>query len=191
MSYIDPTNQAVKAFIDMMTSLSEPDSVNPGTRALKTASVTNVAASVSIIQTTPGVTNGVVVNSGTLSAVTAITNALPAGTNIIGKVGIDQTTPGATNGVSVNLTGAFSPTVRTPGIVISSASSNLGTDSGKASVRSFSAYNQGSANATVLGQTIAPGVRVNFDAAGQGDTFTASAITYNGTGTTLVITYVS
>lgn len=35
----------------------------------------------------------------TVSAVTAITNALPAGTNLLGKVGIDQTTPGTTNGV--------------------------------------------------------------------------------------------
>lgn len=54
---------------------------------------------------------------GTVTAVTAISNALPAGnnnigdvdvasiaagTNIIGKVGIDQTTPGTTNGVQVN-----------------------------------------------------------------------------------------
>lgn len=38
----------------------------------------------------------------TVSAVTAITNALPAGTNLMGKVGIDQTTPGTTNGVVVN-----------------------------------------------------------------------------------------
>lgn len=38
---------------------------------------------------------------GTVSAVTAITNALPAGSNIIGKTGIDQTTPGTTNKVSL------------------------------------------------------------------------------------------
>lgn len=38
----------------------------------------------------------------TVGAVTAITNALPAGTAILGKVGIDQTTPGTTNGVQVN-----------------------------------------------------------------------------------------
>lgn len=37
----------------------------------------------------------------TVAAVTAITNALPAGTNIMGKVGIDQTTPGTTNKVSL------------------------------------------------------------------------------------------
>lgn len=33
----------------------------------------------------------------TVAAVTAITNALPAGANLMGKVGIDQTTPGTTN----------------------------------------------------------------------------------------------
>lgn len=38
----------------------------------------------------------------TVGAVTAITNALPAGTNLLGKVGIDQTTPGTTNAVSAN-----------------------------------------------------------------------------------------
>lgn len=38
----------------------------------------------------------------TVSAVTAISNALPAGTNILGRVGIDQTTPGTTNGVQIN-----------------------------------------------------------------------------------------
>jgi hypothetical protein len=36
-------------------------------------------------------------NINTVSAVTAISNALPAGTNLLGKVGIDQTTPGTTN----------------------------------------------------------------------------------------------
>lgn len=37
----------------------------------------------------------------TVSAVTAITNALPVGANVIGKVSIDQTTPGTTNLVSL------------------------------------------------------------------------------------------
>lgn len=39
----------------------------------------------------------VIVDSGVITSVTAITNALPSGTNILGKVGIDQTTPGTTN----------------------------------------------------------------------------------------------
>lgn len=37
----------------------------------------------------------------TVAAVTAITNALPAGSNLLGKVGIDQTTPGTTNRVDI------------------------------------------------------------------------------------------
>lgn len=41
----------------------------------------------------------------TVAAVTAITNALPAGTNLLGKVGIDQTTPGTTNKVSIGTDG--------------------------------------------------------------------------------------
>ena len=44
----------------------------------------------------------------TVSAVTAITNALPAGTNLMGKVGIDQTTPGTTNAVVVTANGVVS-----------------------------------------------------------------------------------
>lgn len=42
-----------------------------------------------------------VVDSGTVTAVTAITNALPVGSNVIGKVSIDQTTPGTTNKVDI------------------------------------------------------------------------------------------
>lgn len=42
----------------------------------------------------------------TVGAVTAITNALPAGTNLLGKVGIDQTTVGTTNAVSLAQIGA-------------------------------------------------------------------------------------
>lgn len=44
-------------------------------------------------------TGAVVIASGTITAVTAITNALPAGTALLGKTGIDQTTVGVTNGV--------------------------------------------------------------------------------------------
>lgn len=50
-----------------------------------------------------------VVDSGTITtvgAVTAITNALPAGSNLLGKTGIDQTTPGTTNGVSLSHVGS-------------------------------------------------------------------------------------
>lgn len=40
-------------------------------------------------------------NIGTVTAVTAISNALPAGTNLMGKVGLDQTTPGTTNAIAL------------------------------------------------------------------------------------------
>lgn len=53
-------------------------------------------------------TNDSVPVTGTITAVTAITNALPAGTNLIGKVGIDQTTPGTTNAVVVTANGVIS-----------------------------------------------------------------------------------
>jgi hypothetical protein len=46
----------------------------------------------------------------TVGAVTAITNALPAGAAIIGKVGIDQTTPGTTNKVSIGTDGTVAVT---------------------------------------------------------------------------------
>lgn len=45
-------------------------------------------------------------NIGTVTAVTAISNALPAGTAILGKVGVDQTTPGTTNAISLAQIGA-------------------------------------------------------------------------------------
>ena len=53
-----------------------------------------VTASIASAQTLSTVT--------TVGAVTAITNALPAGTNLLGKVGIDQTTLGTTNNVSIS-----------------------------------------------------------------------------------------
>lgn len=52
-------------------------------------------------RTKPADQQHTVVDSGTLTAVTAITNALPAGSNVIGKTGIDQTTPGTTNLVAL------------------------------------------------------------------------------------------
>ena len=58
----------------------------------------------------------------TVSAVTAITNALPVGANVIGKVSIDQTTPGTTNLV------ALSPeTTKVIGTVNLSAAQTLAT----------------------------------------------------------------
>jgi hypothetical protein len=78
-------------------------------QALAAASVPVVLTAAQITTLTPlatvalgagaAVIGHVIVDSGTVTAVTAITNALPAGTNLLGKVGIDQTTPGTTNAV--------------------------------------------------------------------------------------------
>lgn len=75
---------------------------------------------VSIDQTTPGTTNGVVVNASSLPTgaataanqaleIAAIQAATPAGTNLIGKVGIDQTTSGTTNAITVTSSGVTAP----------------------------------------------------------------------------------
>lgn len=97
--------------------------VQPGNTANTTAwkvdgsAVTQpVSGTVAVTQSTsPWVTSGTATvsgtvaatqsgtwNIGTVTAVTALTNALPAGSNIIGNVRLDQTTPGTTNGVVVN-----------------------------------------------------------------------------------------
>lgn len=69
----------------------------------------------------------------TVAAVTAITNALPAGTNLLGKTGIDQTTPGTTNKVSIGTDGTVAINTALPtgtnsiGQVTANAGANLNT----------------------------------------------------------------
>lgn len=55
---------------------------------------------------------------------------------------------------------------------------------------SFSITNVGGANATVLGKTLKPGESIQFPES-LNNFFAANSITYNGTGTELVITYTS
>jgi hypothetical protein len=66
-------------------------------------------------------------SSQTIAAVTAITNALPAGTYLLGKVGIDQTTPGTTNAVvaSALTTTNISTSAYVASLVISATSKKL------------------------------------------------------------------
>jgi hypothetical protein len=110
-------------------------------------STTVVTGNVTVVQPT-GTNLHTVVDSGTLTAVTAITNALPAGTNLLGKVGIDQTTPGTTNKVSLgsdvvhtivdsgsvtvsNFPATVAVTQSTsPWIVSGTVTSNIGTTNG-------------------------------------------------------------
>lgn len=95
------------------------DTLVTNTTGLSTAALQSTGnATLTTINTTLGTP---LQAGGTISAVTGITNALPAGTNLIGKVGIDQTTPGTTNKVSIgtdgvvsaNLVRAFTPTGNT------------------------------------------------------------------------------
>ena len=53
----------------------------------------------------------------------------------------------------------------------------------------FSVSNVGLGNGTVLGGTIKPGETLNFAAGALGNFYTASSISYDGTGTELVIIY--
>jgi hypothetical protein len=79
----------------LTTGAAAIGSITNTTFAVTQATAANLNATVSIAgaQTLATVT--------TVGAVTAITNALPAGANIVGRVGIDQTTPGSTNLVSI------------------------------------------------------------------------------------------
>ena len=78
-------------------------STNPLYVALTSGSVT--IGTIDIDQTTPGTTNGVVVNASALPTgamqQTGGTVGIVAGSAIVGKFGIDQTTPGTTNAVQV------------------------------------------------------------------------------------------
>jgi sulfur carrier protein ThiS len=56
-------------------------------------------------------------------------------------------------------------------------------------VYDFSVANVGSANGTILGQTIKPGETLNFSAGSMNNFYAAGTITYNGNGTELVIIY--
>ena len=79
----------------------------------------------------------------TVSAVTAITNELPAGTQLLGKVGIDQTTPGTTN--AVYLTAGTN--------AIGKLAANTGVDIGDVDVLSMPT----GATATAVQGTVASG----------------------------------
>ena len=53
----------------------------------------------------------------------------------------------------------------------------------------FSVSNVGAGNGTILGGTIKPGETLNFAAGALGNYYAANSISYNGTGTELVIIY--
>jgi hypothetical protein len=97
-----PANQSVNVSqINSVTPLMGSGVMGTGSQRVTIASDNDPLT----IKQATGTNLHTVVDSGTIttvSAVTAITNALPAGSNILGKVGIDQTTIGTTNAITLN-----------------------------------------------------------------------------------------
>jgi hypothetical protein len=83
------------------------------------------------------------------------------------------------------LTALLAPQERTSRIVRSTGPFTNATD-----VYSFSIANVGTADGTALGVTIKPGEIVNFDASAMNNYFGIGAITADGTGTELLISYI-
>jgi hypothetical protein len=73
---------------------------------------------------------------------------------------------------------------RTPNLVRATGSGTIAP-----LVYDFSVSNVGSANGTILGGTIKPGETLNFTAGALNNSYAAGTISYNGTGTELVIIF--
>ena len=83
------------------------------------------------------------------------------------------------------LTALLSPQTRTPRMV-----RTTGPFTNAVNVYSFSVANVGTADGTALGVTIKPGEIVNYDASAMNNYFGIGAITADGTGTELLISYI-
>lgn len=91
---------------------------------------------------------------------------------------------GALTQLKETFTNSFRSYVRTPNIV---RATGAGTIADR--VYSFSIYNGGAADGTVLGVTIKPEETLNFSAGAINNYYAANTITYDGTGTELLIIY--
>ena len=98
----------------------------------------------------------------------------------LGSLGEDS------SGAVITIDTIFADVTRTPNFIRSSASSSIAVAS-----HSISIHNAGVATGTVGGVNILPGETLNFDAGGNGNMFTAGSLIYDGTGTDLVIIYVT
>jgi hypothetical protein len=90
------------------------------------------------------------------------------------------------NNCCTELNDLLSPKARTPRVVRAT-----GSFTNAVKVFSFSVANVGTADGIVLGVTIKPGEIVNYDASALNNFFAVGAVTANGTGTELLITYIS
>ena len=94
------------------------------------------------------------------------------------------TSTGATEATLQSIEGIVSPFQRTPNLIRVTGPGNI------ASITyGFSVYNSGTINATVLGGVIKPGETFNFSPDGINNFYAAGSITYNATGSELVIIY--
>jgi hypothetical protein len=78
------------------------------------------------------------------------------------------------------------PQARTPNVTRAT-----GAWTSTANIYSFSVANVGVANGTAMGQTIKPGEIENFDAGGMNNFFPTGIPVANGTGTELLISWIS
>lgn len=127
------------------------------------------------VRQTTGSNLHVVTDSGTIttvSAVTAITNALPVGSNVIGKVSIDQTTPGTTNLVAL----AANQSINNAQVAGTAVSVNNGT-SDAGTTRVTIASNSTGQVALAAGTAAVGDVNVNPAARGGYSTYFANAVT--------------
>ncbi len=94
---------------------------------------------------------------------------------------------GATADNQVDLYNALiNPTNRTPNFIrVTSSGTIMGNP------YAFSVYNAGAANGTILGAVIKPAEILNFSAGGSYHRFNSGAITYDATGTEMLITYIT
>lgn len=77
-----------------------------------------------------------------------------------------------------------SPLERTPNILRTSSSGTINSI-----IYDIAVYNAGDINGTILGSTIKPGERLEFDAGSLNNYYVSGAFTYDATGTELLIIY--
>ena len=97
---------------------------------------------------------------------------------------VSNTTGLATETTLSSIDTRLTDVVRTPNLVRATGSGTIAP-----AVYDFSVANVGSANGTILGGTIKPGETLNFAAGALNNYYGAGTISYDGTGTELVIIY--
>jgi hypothetical protein len=109
--------------------------------------------------------------------------------DVVKSVIFGKTTAGGGAYVDVKVTPSGSLLVENESIRVPNVVRSTGAGSIAVKAYDFSIANVGTANGVILGQTIKPGETLNFSAGSLSNYYVAGTITYNGTGTELVIIY--